>query len=439
MTLAAVLCTSGTTGVTGIKSVYAAENDSSKLKSEELSLLKDEISEVIEKYHTPKSEIKDEVLNTVKNDVESYAKEKNIEDVSWAWIDYDYTREWDFYTLDTHADFDGDQNDVYAELYPENGKYSIYYLLIGKEVIVNRRDELPGQLWQQPESVVDKASGIDLFTMTEEALENLKEDVSDELKENHKPESGIKDAVLDLVKENIEEFYSNKGYEVSWAWFDYDYTREWNLYTLTTPINYKNDQDSGDALVYAEAYPIDSEYALVYLSSGDDIILDKRESLPDVIAEINMIEAATENIEDDTEYDEENVSENIIETDESLTVENCPEFAAMLGNQSEFDPSYSDFAEKYKGRKIEFDGRIDYCTNYENYNTRFDYLVSAGDYDPDSQIGPVFKFENVNYYDWNTDMDTVSVGTNVHIIAEVESFDSNSGLFYLDPVSVIQR
>ena len=419
--------------------VYAAENDLSKLKSEELRLLKDEISEVIEKYHTPKSEIKDEVLNTVKNDVESYAKEKNIEDVSWAWIDYDYTREWDFYTLDTHADFDGDQNDVYAELYPENGKYSIYYLLIGKEVIVNRRDELPGQLWQQPESVVDKASGIDLFTMTEEALENLKEDVSDELKENHKPESGIKDAVLDLVKENIEEFYSNKGYEVSWAWFDYDYTREWNLYTLTTPINYKNDQDSGDALVYAEAYPIDSEYALVYLSSGDDIILDKRESLPDVIAEINMIEAATENIEDDTEYDEENVSENIIETDESLTVENCPEFAAMLGNQSEFDPSYSDFAEKYKGRKIEFDGRIDYCTNYENYNTRFDYLVSAGDYDPDSQIGPVFKFENVNYYDLNTDMDTVSVGTNVHIIAEVESFDSNSGLFYLDPVSVIQR
>lgn len=241
------------------------------------------------------------------------------------------------------------------------------------------------------------------------------------------------------MKENIEEFYSNKGYEVSWAWFDYDYTREWNLYTLTTPINYKNDQDSGDALVYAEAYPIDSEYALVYLSSGDDIILDKRESLPDVIAEINMIEAATENIEDDTEYDEENVSENIIETDESLTVENCPEFAAMLGNQSEFDPSYSDFAEKYKGRKIEFDGRIDYCTNYENYNTRFDYLVSAGDYDPDSQIGPVFKFENVNYYDLNTDMDTVSVGTNVHIIAEVESFDSNSGLFYLDPVSVIQR
>ena len=51
----------------------------------------------------------------------------------------------------------------------------------------------------------------------------------------------------------------------------------------------------------------------------------------------------------------------------------------------------------------------------------------------------IIKFENVNYYDLNTDMDTVSVGWNVHIIAKVESFDANSGLFYLDPVSVTKR
>ena len=35
MTLAAVLCTSGTTGVTGIKSVYAAENESQKTRREQ--------------------------------------------------------------------------------------------------------------------------------------------------------------------------------------------------------------------------------------------------------------------------------------------------------------------------------------------------------------------------------------------------------------------
>ena len=111
----------------------------------------------------------------------------------------------------------------------------------------------------------------------------------------------------------------------------------------------------------------------------------------------------------------------------------------MLSNKAEIDASYSAFATKYKGRIIEFDGRIDYCTKHENYNTRFDYLVSAGNYNPDSQIGPSFKFEDVNYYDLNTDLDTVSVGLNVRIVAEVVSFDSKSGLFYLDPISVTSR
>ena len=94
---------------------------------------------------------------------------------------------------------------------------------------------------------------------------------------------------------------------------------------------------------------------------------------------------------------------------------------------------------KHKGRIIEFDGRIDYRAKHGNYNTRHDYLVSAGDYDPDHQIGPSFKFEDVNYYDLNTDLDTVSVGLNVRIVAEVVSFDSNTGLFYLEPVSVTGR
>ena len=124
---------------------------------------------------------------------------------------------------------------------------------------------------------------------------------------------------------------------------------------------------------------------------------------------------------------------------ENLTIDNCPELAAILSNKAEIDESYSSFASKYKGRIIEFDGRIDYCTKHEDYNTRFDYLVSAGDYEPNHQIGPTFKFEDVNYYDLNTNLDTVSVGLNVRITAKVVSFDSNSGLFYLEPVSVEGR
>lgn len=144
--------------------------------------------------------------------------------------------------------------------------------------------------------------------------------------------------------------------------------------------------------------------------------------------------------EDDPDEPHENETPNsTTDPTENLTAENCPDLAAMLSNKAEIDDSYSAFATKYKGRIIEFDGRIDYCTKHGDYNTRFDYLVSAGDYDPDHQIGPSFKFEDVNYYDLNTDLDTVSVGLNVRIVAEVISFDSNSGLFYLEPVAVTAR
>lgn len=147
-------------------------------------------------------------------------------------------------------------------------------------------------------------------------------------------------------------------------------------------------------------------------------------------------ESSSETETTDDSESKENSSEEITE---NLTVDNCPELAEMLSNKAEIDSSYSSFASKYKGKNIEFDGRIDYSTKHENYNTRFDYLLSAGDYDPDHQIGPTFKFEDVSYYDLHTNLDTVSVGLNVHIVAEVVSFDSNSGLFYLKPVSVIGK
>lgn len=134
-----------------------------------------------------------------------------------------------------------------------------------------------------------------------------------------------------------------------------------------------------------------------------------------------------------------NAEETSEPEEEHLTVENCPELAAMLKNKASNDPSYAEFAQKYEGRIIEFDGRIDYCTRLPEKNTRFDYLVSAGDYDPDHMIGPAFKFEDVNYYDLNTDLEAVSVGLNVYIVAEVEYFDRNSEFFYLDPVSVTGR
>lgn len=156
---------------------------------------------------------------------------------------------------------------------------------------------------------------------------------------------------------------------------------------------------------------------------SDSVIVEEQTDVSDTL----IVQEETEEVEEEEEQEE------------CLTVENCPELSEMLENKAEIDESYEVFADRYEGRMIEFDGRIDYCTNHEDYTTRFDYLVSAGDYNPDTQVGPVFKFENVSYYELNTDLDTVSVGLNIHIVAEVDWFDRDTGLFFLTPVSVTGR
>ena len=140
---------------------------------------------------------------------------------------------------------------------------------------------------------------------------------------------------------------------------------------------------------------------------------------------------------------ENNNTENVTVENDILTIYNCPEFASILSNKKEYDSSYLEFSQKYKGRTIEFDGRIDYITKHNDYKTRYDILVSAGDYDPEHQIGPNFKFKNVNAADLDLGTlyleDKISVGMNVRIVAKVGDFEPGSYLFFLNPVSVSKR
>lgn len=220
----------------------------------------------------------------------------------------------------------------------------------------------------------------------------------------------FEEVVTDLETLGFTNIKLNILYDIVWGW-----TEEGEVDSVS--VNGNDNFKKGD--VFKKDTPIVITYHM------------KEEDNPN-----KPTESETTIINDSQTSEPSKSSESTVD---NLTIENCPELASMLSNKADIDDTYSSFATKYKGRIIEFDGRIDYCTKYENYNTRFDYLVSAGDYDPDHQIGPSFKFENVNYYDLNTDLDTVSVGLNVHIIAEVKSFDRNSGLFYLDPVSVTGR
>ena len=129
--------------------------------------------------------------------------------------------------------------------------------------------------------------------------------------------------------------------------------------------------------------------------------------------------------------------------EEILTIDNCAEFAEILSLKDEFDPTIAKFAAKYQGRVIEFDGNVAYVSPHGDYNTRFDYLICGGDYSETTVSGPNFQFENVNYYNLNLKGDNVpetfDMGLNIHVIAEIDRYDSATGLFKLKPIEITMR
>lgn len=145
---------------------------------------------------------------------------------------------------------------------------------------------------------------------------------------------------------------------------------------------------------------------------------------------------------DTNENNDQNTEKEDV-SDEVLTIDNCEELANVLSDKAYTRELYSNFASEYAGRTIEFDGRIDYISKHKDYNTRYDILVGAGDYDPNSGIGPAFQFKNVSAADLDLDTlfleEKIQVGKNVRIIAKVGEFNSDNDLFFLDPISVTER
>lgn len=122
-----------------------------------------------------------------------------------------------------------------------------------------------------------------------------------------------------------------------------------------------------------------------------------------------------------------------------LTVKNNEDLAAVLAVKDEYDPIVGEFAKKYVGRIIEFDGNIANMMQHEDYTTRYDILIYAGDYSETTFSGPSFKFENVNVSDLKLTgseiPENIGAGQNLHITAEVEEYNETSGLFFLNPIS----
>ena len=131
------------------------------------------------------------------------------------------------------------------------------------------------------------------------------------------------------------------------------------------------------------------------------------------------------------------------EATEVLTPANNPELAAVLAETNNCSDSISQFASKYQGRTIEFDGNIAAFGNHEDHDTRYDILVAPGDFSETSQVGPTFQFRNVGILDLHLTgsniPDNVGQGMNLHVKATVGDYEDASCLFLLDPVSTQVR
>lgn len=129
--------------------------------------------------------------------------------------------------------------------------------------------------------------------------------------------------------------------------------------------------------------------------------------------------------------------------DEIITVKNNKEFAALLKRKNPGGPDVEKFAVKYAGRVIEFDGNIAYMCNHGSYSTRFDFLLSPGNYNKKSAKGPNFKYEDCNYYNLNLTgdniPDSIRMGDNLHFVARIVEYKELSELFFLEPISTEAR
>ena len=196
-------------------------------------------------------------------------------------------------------------------------------------------------------------------------------------------------------------------------------------------------------------YPANSEVIVEYHTFPPKEDSNKKDDTPTTKEEKTTEDDATseevENIENTTTEEGITEEEKVEESTETLTVENCEDFARLLSTDAEYDSSYISFVNKYEGKTVEFDGCITYIANHDDYKTRYDLLLSGGDYidDDTANPGPTFKFKDVNTNDLGIDdlylPSFVNIRSNIHIIATIESINEDTGIIELDPIAITER
>lgn len=137
----------GTFFASALAEADVEEFELSSMTLEQLNQLKAAIDDEIRINHTPDNVGKEAILDATKDIVEKAFADRGIT-VSWAWVDYKYTKDWDSYTLATHIDYyDASSTkvkpDVYAEGNVVDGICNLTFVQVGDEVLLSPSSTVP--------------------------------------------------------------------------------------------------------------------------------------------------------------------------------------------------------------------------------------------------------------------------------------------------------
>lgn len=186
----------GTFFTSALAETDVEEFELSSMTLEQLNQLKAAIDDEIRINHTPDNVGKEAILDATKDIVEKTFADRGIT-VSWAWVDYKYTKDWDSYTLATHIDYyDASSTkvkpDVYAEGNVVDGICNLTFVQVGDEVLLSPSSPVPNTT-----------------TGTEEATESQQEEAISlqygELLSLHKQDG------IAVVKAKIAPSFSNSA------------------------------------------------------------------------------------------------------------------------------------------------------------------------------------------------------------------------------------
>ena len=124
---------------------------------------------------------------------------------------------------------------------------------------------------------------IDLSTFSLNDLNQLWLDISKEFTKHHKTDSNEEKKILNIVKNEVENYYTESGITVDWAWYgwEYEYTRDKDLFTLSTHLNYKDKDDRSQHVnVASELYLTDEEFHIYRISLNNEVIKQSNYALP---------------------------------------------------------------------------------------------------------------------------------------------------------------